>query len=205
MKCKKQSLVDAVWFCAAFILIVGVVILFLNYQQKQTDDDEQFMEAVASLGTGVVEVGEIEPEIMFCYSDLISHCRSFQDSCVFYAVIYANDYISPAEILAMIFTESGFDRDAKGGIGEIGLLQVLPSTAELYGFNGDSLGTPEYNIYVSTSIIKAEGDRRVDLIGLLPATFHSFAAYATGNPQSLATAWKYRSLLHERARRWVWL
>lgn len=49
---------------------------------------------------------------------------------------------------AVVHTESGFNQNAIGGDGEIGLMQVLPSTARMMGFTGTlaELAVPETNI-----------------------------------------------------------
>lgn len=55
----------------------------------------------------------------------------------------------PAEIAeAVTHTESGFNPNVIGGAGEIGLMQVLPSTARMMGFSGSltDLAVPETNI-----------------------------------------------------------
>lgn len=55
----------------------------------------------------------------------------------------------PPEVAdAVIRVESGYDPGAVGGVGERGLMQVLPSTAAMLGFTGtpDQLADPETNI-----------------------------------------------------------
>lgn len=55
----------------------------------------------------------------------------------------------PPEIAeAVTHTESGFNRNAVGADGEIGLMQILPSTARMLGFSGSltELANPETNI-----------------------------------------------------------
>ncbi|MGJ5242901.1 lytic transglycosylase domain-containing protein, partial [Bradyrhizobium oligotrophicum] len=50
---------------------------------------------------------------------------------------------------AVMATESSYNPDAVGGSGEIGLMQILPSTARMLGFNGSTaeLALPETNIH----------------------------------------------------------
>ncbi len=72
----------------------------------------------------------------------------------------------PAEIAeAVTHTESRFNRNAIGADGEIGLMQVLPSTARMMGFSGSlaELADPETNIrygvtYLAQAWRKAGGD-----------------------------------------------
>ena len=55
----------------------------------------------------------------------------------------------PAEIAeAVMAVESGYNASARGGAGEVGLMQVLPSTARMLGFAGtnDQLADPGTNI-----------------------------------------------------------
>ncbi len=48
-----------------------------------------------------------------------------------YIELYSSEYEIPPELLcAVILTESGFDHEAKSGAGAVGLMQLLPSTAE---------------------------------------------------------------------------
>ena len=62
----------------------------------------------------------------------------------------------PSEIAeAVMGVESGFNAGAIGGVGEIGLMQVLPSTARMLGFNGTlaELAVPETNIHYGVSYL----------------------------------------------------
>ncbi len=51
--------------------------------------------------------------------------------------------------------ESGYNPNAIGGVGEIGLMQILPSTARMLGFTGTNaeLATPENNIHYGVSYL----------------------------------------------------
>jgi soluble lytic murein transglycosylase-like protein len=65
----------------------------------------------------------------------------------------------PPEVAeAVMAVESGYNPDAIGGVGEIGLMQLLPSTAAMLGFRGTlaELAVPETNIrYGVTYLAKA--------------------------------------------------
>ena len=65
----------------------------------------------------------------------------------------------PSEVAeAVMAVESGYNPDAIGGVGEIGLMQILPSTAAMLGFRGSlaDLAVPETNIrYGVTYLAKA--------------------------------------------------
>ena len=51
----------------------------------------------------------------------------------------AREHIVPAELVdAVAFVESAYDPSAIGQAGEIGIMQVMPSTAAMLGFHGKS-------------------------------------------------------------------
>jgi hypothetical protein len=73
--------------------------------------------------------------------------------------------LPPQIALAVIEIESGFDPAAKGAAGEIGLMQVMPPTARMLGFQGsdDQLAEPAANIrlgvgYLARAHRLARGD-----------------------------------------------
>jgi soluble lytic murein transglycosylase-like protein len=62
---------------------------------------------------------------------------------------YASAYGVPVALAhAVISVESNYRANARGGAGEIGLMQIKPSTARMMGYNGGSSGlfNPETNI-----------------------------------------------------------
>lgn len=56
---------------------------------------------------------------------------------------------------AVMRVESGYDPGALGGVGEVGLMQILPSTADMLGFKGsrEALAKPETNIAYGTQYL----------------------------------------------------
>jgi Transglycosylase SLT domain len=56
---------------------------------------------------------------------------------------------------AVAAVESGYDPDARGSAGEVGLMQVLPETAAMLGFTGDlaELARPEVNIHYGVTYL----------------------------------------------------
>ena len=56
---------------------------------------------------------------------------------------------------AVAAVESGYDPDARGTAGEVGLMQVLPETAAMLGFTGDlaELARPEVNIHYGVTYL----------------------------------------------------
>jgi soluble lytic murein transglycosylase-like protein len=64
----------------------------------------------------------------------------------------------PAEIAqAVMAVESGYNSAAVGAAGEIGLMQVMPSTARMLGFSGTNaeLAVPETNIRLGVTYLAA--------------------------------------------------
>ncbi len=56
---------------------------------------------------------------------------------------------------AVAAVESGYDPDARGAAGEVGLMQVLPETAAMLGFRGDfaELARPEVNVHYGVTYL----------------------------------------------------
>jgi len=77
----------------------------------------------------------------------------------------ARSGLAPEIAEAVMAVESGYNPGAIGGVGEIGLMQILPSTARMLGFVGRNadLAKPETNIhfgvtYLSQAWRLARGD-----------------------------------------------
>jgi soluble lytic murein transglycosylase-like protein len=67
----------------------------------------------------------------------------------------AGSGLAPEIAEAVMAVESGFNPAAIGGAGEIGLMQILPSTARMLGFSGSlsDLAVPETNIHYGVSYL----------------------------------------------------
>jgi soluble lytic murein transglycosylase-like protein len=65
--------------------------------------------------------------------------------------------LAPEVAEAVMAVESGYNPGAIGGVGEIGLMQILPSTARMLGFNGTlaDLAVPETNIHYGVTYLAA--------------------------------------------------
>jgi len=63
--------------------------------------------------------------------------------------------LAPEIAEAVMGVESGFNPGAVGGVGEIGLMQILPSTARMLGFGGTlaELAVPETNIHYGVTYL----------------------------------------------------
>lgn len=87
---------------------------------------------------------------------------------IFYPLAYreniisiANEYnLPPVLIASVINAESGFDTQAVSSVGAVGLMQLMPETAEFIAnkegitFDKSRLFEPEYNITLGTAYIK---------------------------------------------------
>jgi hypothetical protein len=62
--------------------------------------------------------------------------------------------VDPRLAVALAFRESKFDPAAIGADGEIGLMQVLPSTAKGMGFSAEDLRDPSKNIEIGLTYLK---------------------------------------------------
>jgi soluble lytic murein transglycosylase-like protein len=77
---------------------------------------------------------------------------SRDDAITYYRMLVAKEAgrqgLAPAIAEAVMAVESGYNAGAIGGVGEIGLMQILPSTARMLGFTGSNaeLAAPETNI-----------------------------------------------------------
>ena len=78
----------------------------------------------------------------------------------------AREQIVPAELVdAVAFVESAYDPSATGQAGEVGIMQVMPSTAAMLGFQGNraQLADVDTNIrygvqYLAGAVRQADGD-----------------------------------------------
>lgn len=63
--------------------------------------------------------------------------------------------LAPAIAEAVMAVESGFNPNVIGGAGEIGLMQIMPSTARMLGFAGSNaeLASPDINIHYGVTYL----------------------------------------------------
>ncbi len=82
---------------------------------------------------------------------------------------------------AVIATESGFDPGAVSPKGAVGLMQVMPATAERYGVVGDAKATTEKKLTDPRTNIRAGARYLRDLIRMFPGQLElALAAYNAG-------------------------
>jgi len=89
------------------------------------------------------------------YRDCTAECENSYDIPI---VIAAADYdLEPELIKAVIWRESKFNKECEGGKGELGLMQVMPSTADDWAqrnkrppLTKEELLTPEMNINIGS-------------------------------------------------------
>ncbi len=81
--------------------------------------------------------------------------------------------VSPALVYAVIRTESGFDENALSEKGALGLMQVLPSTAEFIAaklkVENFDLNDPQTNIFLGTAYLGYLSQRFTDEMAVLAA------------------------------------
>lgn len=94
------------------------------------------------------------------------------------ALLHDIDY----ELLqALIATESGFDAGAVSPKGAVGLMQVMPSTAQRYGVSADAKNTLEKKLADPRTNIRTGSRYLRDLINLFPGQLElALAAYNAG-------------------------
>ena len=84
-------------------------------------------------------------------------------------------------IQAVIKTESNWNPDATGGIGEKGLMQISPATAALYGWDFAQMYDPEANIEAGTELLHDLRESYGEDFGRV------YSAYNSGNPDAWET------------------
>jgi hypothetical protein len=94
----------------------------------------------------------------------------------------SNSYDLDYELLkALIATESGFDASAVSPKGAVGLMQVMPATAERYGVTGDRKTTVEKKLADPRTNIKTGARYLRYLIDMFPGRLElALAAYNAG-------------------------
>ena len=89
--------------------------------------------------------------------------------------------IELALLQALIAAESGFDPGAVSPKGAIGLMQVMPATAERYGFAGDARAPLEKKLKDPRTNLRAGARYLRDLIHMFPGRLElALAAYNAG-------------------------
>ena len=88
-------------------------------------------------------------------TDTQSSCSTFSNFCDLIIREAGRTGLDPALIDAVMAIESNYQVNTMGAAGEIGLMQVLPSTAKLLGFRGDDaeLAEPATNIRLGATYL----------------------------------------------------
>ena len=82
---------------------------------------------------------------------------------------------------ALIATESGFDARAVSPKGAVGLMQIIPATAERYGVSGDARTPVQQKLTDPRTNIRAGSRYLRDLINMFPGQLElALAAYNAG-------------------------
>lgn len=107
-----------------------------------------------------ISVPIIDPDFVATYERVMSYAAPM--------LLYGLEQgVDPALIAAVITVESSGHADAVGGAGEIGLMQILPSTGQWIGrVSAEQLRDPATNIQVGAAYIRYCVDRKA---GNVPA------------------------------------
>jgi len=98
-----------------------------------------------------------EPQKPMAFLDTLDETqRVFADEIIEKSKIKGMD---PRLGLALVYRESKFDPNVVGGVGEIGLGQIRPSTGKLMGYSVKDLQNPSKNIDATLTIFKSELDQ----------------------------------------------
>ena len=90
--------------------------------------------------------------------------------------------ISPALISAIIWTESRGNPSVVGNSGEIGLMQIMPTTAQMFGvYDKNALFNPEINIKVGSNYLRYQLNRYNGNIQDAVAAYNAGTARKVGN------------------------
>jgi hypothetical protein len=103
--------------------------------------------------------------------------------------------VDPALALAVALQESGLDQSKVGGVGEIGIMQVRPSTGKMLGFKEEELKQPDTNILAGVTYLRQGIDRFGDPL-------MAVAGYNAGHDHPFFTSPK-KSQLPESTRNYV--
>ena len=103
--------------------------------------------------------------------------------------------VDPALALAVALQESGLDQAKVGGVGEIGIMQVRPTTGRMLGFKEEDLRQPDTNILAGVTYLRQGLDRFGDPL-------MAVAGYNAGHDHPFFTSPK-KSQLPESTRNYV--
>lgn len=94
-------------------------------------------------------LGQIQAEAAVYHLPNVQYPRPYEQT----IRAMAQKYSVPADLIhAVVNTESGYNHLTRGGVGEIGLMQVRPATARLVGYKGSVKGlyNPTVNLEYGT-------------------------------------------------------
>jgi soluble lytic murein transglycosylase-like protein len=149
----------------------------LFFKGNESFDTAQLPPASAVLGAAVGVVSAAPPKLL-AFFDISPSYKLVKHHLREAATTHGIDY----ELLqALIVTESGFSSTAVSPKGAVGLMQIMPATAERYGLSGDvkasveqKLTDPKTNIRIGTRYLR-------DLIAMFPGQLElAVASYNAG-------------------------
>ena len=100
--------------------------------------------------------------------------------------------VDPRLAIALAYRESGLNPQAKGGKGEVGLMQVMPATAKGLGFSTEDLANPSKNIeigltYLKRGLEKFDGDPVLAAAGYNAGLDHPYFSDPKNKPLPQST------------------
>ena len=134
--------------------------------------------AVKNEATDIFVRGAHTPPKLLAYFDISPNYKAVKHLIKDAAITHGIDY----ELLqALIATESGFDTHAVSPKGAVGLMQLIPPTAERYGVKADKTQPIEKKLTDPKTNIRAGSSYLHDLIKLFPGQLElAIAAYNAG-------------------------
>jgi soluble lytic murein transglycosylase-like protein len=142
------------------IAVVGFVFAFSVLMPK-TVSAEEVVSSSQSRFAGVAELNNLDAKTGSSEAVAKSESSSTPapDARASYRTLIEKEAkregLAPDIAEAVMAVESGYNAGAIGGAGEIGLMQILPSTARMLGFSGSNadLAAPEANIHYGVTYL----------------------------------------------------
>lgn len=134
--------------------------------------------AAKNVATDTFAGGAYTPPKLLAYFDVSPNYKAVKHLLKDAAITHGIDY----ELLqALIATESGFDTHAVSPKGAVGLMQLIPPTAERYGVRADKTQAVEKKLTDPKTNIRAGSSYLRDLINMFPGQLElAVAAYNAG-------------------------
>ncbi len=149
-----------------------------SFSTEKSDKSSQPSAGKSVISDGLNARSAGAPAKLLAYFDVSPNYKAVKHLLKDAAQIHGIDY----ELLqALIATESGFDTFAVSPKGAVGLMQLMPPTAERYGVKADKKSPVEKKLTDPKTNIKAGSSYLRDLIAMFPGQLElAVAAYNAG-------------------------